>query len=202
MTMKNHSPFLILFNGIVILIMLSINNTSNPFTQISYAHIFTPNDYASFVSSADQLVVESKLSQENLANNNITLAQIHANNSVNILFGDILMEIYERNRDTADELTSDVRSLQSMSSNPSQQHQVNQLVAEINANVNETITSVMREQQSQGSNFIDQTVGLLKGLFGIGQQQQVDSNLQPLRFAELVDDALRAYGRRIMLVLT
>lgn len=172
------------------------SDVGSSFLQTAFAHIFTPNDYASFVSSADQLLVESKLVQENFANNNIFLAQSHANNSRDILYGPMLMEIYERNREIADELTSSVDSLQNLSSNPAQQ-QVNQLVSNIDTNVDEIISSVINEQQKQGSNFMDQAIGFVKGIFGIEaeQQKQIGTSLQPLRLAELIDDVLLAYGR-------
>ena len=43
--------------------------------------MFTTDETASFLAFADQLQVESELVQKNLASNNLSLAQKHANKS-------------------------------------------------------------------------------------------------------------------------
>ncbi len=48
------------------------------FVPKAYGHSFTPNDSASFMATMDQFLTEFKLVQSNMANNNLTLAQGHA----------------------------------------------------------------------------------------------------------------------------
>jgi hypothetical protein len=64
---------------------LSNNKPLSPIDQIAYGHNFTPNESASFLAFVEQLQTESELVQANLANNNISLAQQHANNAAVLL---------------------------------------------------------------------------------------------------------------------
>ena len=56
-----------------------LNSANNPLNQKIYAHMFTSDDTASFLAFADQLQVESELVKTNLINNNLSLAENHAN---------------------------------------------------------------------------------------------------------------------------
>ena len=60
-------------------LIISFSNTGNLSESRAYAHIFTTDDTASFLSFADQLQAESELVQTNLVNNNLSLTQKHAN---------------------------------------------------------------------------------------------------------------------------
>ena len=72
-------PLLVLlFIGIIFSIFF-FSTTNNFINQKVYGHIFSTDETASFVAFANQLQIESELVQTNLANNNISLAQKHAN---------------------------------------------------------------------------------------------------------------------------
>jgi hypothetical protein len=91
----------------------SINSNSH-YQNVS-AHIFTTDETASFVAFADQLQVESDLVQTNLINNNLSLAQKHANKAAALLTPSIMIEIAEDQR-IADDLTTAVNDLQKITS--------------------------------------------------------------------------------------
>ena len=173
----------------------------NPFDKKIYAHIFSTDETASFVAITDQVQIESELVQTNLANNNISLAQNHANKAAALLTPDIISEIAEANEEIADKLLTAVGDLQRISSSSDEQQQmVSQLVSDINATLGEAV--VVRTQQSQqddSSNFLESGIEFLRGIFGGGSQEsndkiEVNSTSQPLAFADLVDSVLINYG--------
>ena len=174
----------------------------NPHHQKVYAHIFTTDETASFVAFADQLQVESELVQTNIVNNNLLLAQKHANKAASLLTPSIIVEIAEKNQKIADDLTTGVNNLQKISSTSEKQRQmVNQLVSDINATLSEAVT--IRVEQGQGkdsSNFLEKGIEFLSGIFGGGGGKEVDdkvdgnNTIRPLAFADLVDSILINYG--------
>jgi hypothetical protein len=72
-------PYLVLLVIGIIFSTVFSANTNNFINQKVYAHMFTADETSSFLAFADQLQVESKLVQTNLVNNNLSLAQNHAN---------------------------------------------------------------------------------------------------------------------------
>lgn len=92
------------------------DNFINPNIQIAYAHNFTPNESASFLAFVEQLQTESELVQSNLANNNVSLAQVHANKAAALLTPNITEEIAEENQRVANDLRTAINSLQNISS--------------------------------------------------------------------------------------
>ena len=170
-----------------------------------YGHIFSTDETALFVAFANQLQIESELVQTNLANNNVSLAQKHANKAASLLTPSIMIEIAEENQRIADELTTAVNGLQKLSSSSSSEGQlqnVNQLVSDINATIGEAVS--IRIEQGQGgedsSNFLEKGIEFLRGIFGGGGNQEAkdkgnrDITIQPLAFADLVDSVLINYG--------
>ncbi|MDP8906314.1 MAG: hypothetical protein M3M88_02200, partial [Thermoproteota archaeon] len=174
----------------------------------AYGHSFTPNDYASFMATMDQFLTESKLVQANMANNNLTLAQEHADKAASLYVWDLMGEIAEKDQKTAEEITKTVKTLQNISSpatsssaaiaaaageqQQQRQLQVNQLVANVDTKVNEILAMTIREQEADPG-FSDPFAWLLSSIFG---ERKVNDNTtnQPLRVAELVDMVLRNYG--------
>jgi hypothetical protein len=188
--------------GIIFSIVFS-NTTNNFLNQKIYAHMFTTDEAASFLAFADQLQVESELVQTNLVNNNLSLAQKHANKAAALLTPSVVIEIAEKNQKVADDLTSAVNNLQKISSSSEKQRQmVKQLVSDINATLSEAVT--IRIEQGQGkegsSNFLDKGIEFLRGIFGGGGGKEADDKVdrnettQPLAFADLVDSILINYG--------
>ena len=75
--------------GIIIIGVVSTNifdNSNDPlFSKKIYGHTFTPSESASFLSFTEQLRIESELVETNLANNNISLAEEHAEKAAMLL---------------------------------------------------------------------------------------------------------------------
>ena len=162
--------------------------------------MFTADETASFLAFADQLQVESKLVQTNLVNNNLSLAQNHANKAASLLTPSVVIEIEEQNQDIADDLTTAVSNLQKISSSSEKQQQmVKQLVSDINSTVVEAVNIRMKQGQGDPSNFLEKGIEFLGGLFGGGGDEEddkidVDETTKPIAFADLVDSVLINYG--------
>lgn len=195
-------PLVLLFVSITFSTVL-FSNTNNFFIiQNVYAHIFTTDETASFLSFADQLQVESELVQTNLINNNLSLAQKHANKAASLLSPSIIVEIAEKNQKVADDLTTAVDDLQKITSSSDKQRQmVNQLVSQINTTLGEAVTiRLEQEQREDSSNFLEKGIEFLRGIFGGGGSEKADNRIdrnttiQPLAFADLVDSLLINYG--------
>ncbi|MGA6921524.1 MAG: hypothetical protein WBY22_01225, partial [Nitrososphaeraceae archaeon] len=195
-------PLVLLFVSITFS-MVFFGNTNNFFIiQNVYAHIFTTDETASFLSFADQLQVESELVQTDLVNNNLSLAQKHANKAASLLSPSIIVEIAEKNQKVADDLTTAVDDLQKITSSSDKQRQmVNQLVSQINATLGEAvIIRLEQEQREDSSNFLEKGIEFLRGIFGGGGSEKADNRIdrnttiQPLAFADLVDSLLINYG--------
>ena len=143
-------PLVLLFVSITFSTVF-FSNTNNFFIiQNVYAHIFTTDETASFLSFADQLQVESELVQTNLINNNLSLAQKHANKAASLLSPSIIVEIAEKNQKVADDLTTAVDDLQKITSSSDKQRQmVNQLVSQINTTLGEAVTIRIEQEQEK-----------------------------------------------------
>jgi hypothetical protein len=192
----------VLFLACLLLSLVSSGSVNfNPFDKKIYAHIFSTDETASFVAITDQIQIESQLVKTNLANNNLSLAQNHANNAASLLTPDIVSEVAEANEGIADKLLTEVSDLQKISSSSDEQQQmVNQLVSDINATLGEAVVvRTQQRQQDDSSNFLESGIEFLRGIFGGGSQEsndkiEVNSTTQPLAFADLVDSILINYG--------
>jgi hypothetical protein len=144
------SLFVILFLACILFSLVSSASvTFNPLDRKIYAHIFSTDETASFVAITDQVQIESKLVQTNLANNNISLAQNHANKAAALLTPDIISEIAEANEGIADKLLTAINDLQKISSSSDEQQQrANQLVSDINSTLGEAV--IVRTQETTG----------------------------------------------------
>jgi hypothetical protein len=197
--MRRDLFLIFLVMGIVLSTVFS-TNVSNILNQKVYAHMFSTDETASFLAFADQLKVESGLVQTNLANNNLSLAQKHANKAASLLTPSIIVEIAEKNQKVSDDLSTAVDGLQKItSSSEKQQQRVNQLVSNINAAVTEAVT-IIEQEQGDSSNFLNNGIDFLRGIFGGGSGEKattkVEKNgtIQALAFADLVDSILINYG--------
>lgn len=214
---KEYKIVSLLLSVCLLLNMINLNNV-NYFLQIVYGHNFTPNDYASFVSYVDQFQTEANLVNVNLVNNNLSLAQEHANEAFSIFYWDLMIEIAEQDRKTSDELKSAVEDLQNITLSFSNSEsalslsktnnttsdrqeqllqQASQLITTIDTNTDVVINMTATRQQAEESSFLNQVVDFFSSIF-TGEQQQQDSNsnesIHPMRFAELIDSVLRNYG--------
>lgn len=68
-----------------VFLILSLIGIRSSFDLIVYGHNFSTDETASFVAFANQLQVESELVKTNLADNNLPLAQKHANKAASLL---------------------------------------------------------------------------------------------------------------------
>ena len=193
-------PYLVLLVIGFIFSMVFSTNTNNFINQEVYAHMFTADETASFLAFADQLQVESELVQNNLVNNNLSLAQNHANKAASLLTPSVVIEIEEQNQKIADDLTTAVSDLQKISSySEKQQQMVKQLVSDINSTVAEAVNIRMKQGQGDPSNFLEKGIEFLGGIFGGGGEEaddkiDVDETTKPIAFADLVDSVLINYG--------
>jgi hypothetical protein len=168
---------IILFLACILLSLVSSNSTNfYPLYKKIYAHIFSTDETASFLAITDQVQIESELVQTNLANNNLSLAQNHANKAAALLTPAIITEISEANEGIADKLLTTVSDLQKISSSSDEQQQmVNQLVSDINATLGDAVViRTQQRQQDDSSNFLESGIEFLRGIFGGGGQESND----------------------------
>ena len=205
---KQKNTLYVLFVLGILFSLIIHNNTSissdSTFFQNAYGHNFPPNNYASFVASLDQFQTESNLVQSNLLNNNITLAQKHADEAVSIFYWDLLVEIVKQDKKIGDDLklaVEDLRNLTSSFSNTptsvqgekQKLEQSNQLVASINTNVDKVITLTETKKQAEDSNFLNQVTTFISNIFS-PKKDNNSGSIHPMRFADGVDEVLRNYG--------
>ncbi len=177
-------------------------NINSAIVHNAHGHSFTPDDHALFIASIDQFNAESKLVQAIIANNNLTLAQGHADKAANLYFQNLMFEIAEKDQKAAEDLSMTVKSLQnitlsassssSSSALPEQQQQVNRLVNDIDTKAGEITTMTIRQQEG-GLGFLDPVFGAISSIFG-DKKDDDNTKLHSLRVAELVDMVLRNYG--------
>src|SRR5919112_518376 len=193
-------PYLVLLVIGIIFSTVFSTNTNNFINQKVYAHMFTADETASFLAFVDQLQVESKLVQTNLVNNNLSLAQNHANKAASLLTPSVVIEIEEQNQKIADNLTTAVSGLQKISSSSEKQQQmVKKLVSDINSTTVEAVNIRIKQGQGDPSNFLEKGIEFLRGVFGGGGEEandkiDVDETTKPIAFADLVDSVLINYG--------
>lgn len=122
-----------------------------PASHLVYAHTFSTNESAEFLSLVNQIRAEAGLVTMNLENNNATLAQAHAEKASSLLDNDTLGEIRERNNRIADSLETGLEQLEgnvtSLASSASQGQipqdriqSVNQAVMSLNDTMAEAVT--------------------------------------------------------------
>jgi hypothetical protein len=106
-------------NSATILILLLVSTASAiilPYTQMAYAHTFTGDESASFMSVIKILQAEANLVQSNLVSN-ATLAQDHAKSVVDVVngnhtFGVLPDEVSENNKRVAADVIHTANALQ------------------------------------------------------------------------------------------
>src|SRR5688572_21924362 len=111
----------------------------------AYAHTFSTSESADFLSIVEQIRAETALVSMNLENNNVSLAQVHAEKASSLLTNSTLDEIWEVNTRIAsgletglDQLKGNVTSLASSSSSTPQ----GQIPQDRVQSANETVTSI------------------------------------------------------------
>ncbi len=172
-------------------------NTNNFYNVKIYGHQFTPNETANFVGIIGQMQAELGLVPVNLENNNVSLAQNHANKAASLLTPRILVEIAEDNPRLAGDLRSAMIQLQSLSSSSeSQVKSVSQLVSDLNERLGEDASVRMAQVQPTSSSFLEGVTKLLGNIFGGSDTEGKDQNtkLEALALANVIDGMLINYG--------
>lgn len=151
----------------------------NSFESMVYGHDFVPNESASFLSLMNQLEAELGLVQTNLINGNVSLAEEHAARAVGLLnskdpINNITWkeEIAERNERIAEELVSAVSALENMnmSASSSSYGETNQSISNIDAIIDEAITSRIDIEQRENATIqataLGDIINTLLGYYG------------------------------------
>lgn len=171
-------------------------NTDNFYNVKVYAHQFTPNETANFVGIIGQMQAELGLVPVNLANNNVFLAQNHANKAASLLTPRILVEIAEDNPRLAGDLSAMIQLQSLSSSSESQVKSVSQLVSDLNERLGEDASVRMAQVQPTSSNPLEGAMNFLGNIFG-GSSTEVkdqDAKLEALALANVIDGVLMNYG--------
>ena len=102
--MPDHFGYLLLF--------ILVGSFIFPVSHLAYAHTFSTNESAEFLSLTDQVRAETALVIMNLENNNATLAQAHVEKASSLLDNNTLDEIWEVNARIADSLETGLEQLE------------------------------------------------------------------------------------------
>ena len=126
-----------------LLLFILVGSFIFPVSHLAYAHTFSTNESAEFLSLTDQVRAETALVTMNLESNNATLAQAHAEKASSLLTNSTLDEIWEVNTRIADSLETGLERLEgnvtSLASGMQAQQQVPQDRIQT---INNTVTSL------------------------------------------------------------
>ena len=185
----------VLFYLILSIFVISIND--NFYIEKIFAHQFSPNETATFVSTVYQLQTELELVSTNLANNNLSLAQNHASKASTLLTPRILAEIAEDNPKLASDLGNRLVQLQTITATTAGQVQsTSQVVSDLNERLNEDALVRMAQLQPDSSNFLEGFTKTLGNVF-TGDNKDVkeqNAKTEALALANVIDSILVNYG--------
>ncbi|HEX2407085.1 MAG TPA: hypothetical protein VHJ38_07730 [Nitrososphaeraceae archaeon] len=138
----------------------------------SFAHNFSPDESAHFLTIVDKIKVETQLAANNTGsdNNNQSSAQLHVNNAILNYDSNTKSEISEKNKRIANELDDTLNQLLVEIKSQMDKSQLDNTVETINAILEEAITTRIDEEQLN------------------------NSTIQALVLANIVDAALQKYG--------
>jgi len=136
-------------------------------------HGFSSDESASFLALVDKVKGETQLVQEDLASNNMSLANQHANRALALVTDTVTNEIAERNPRLSDDLNTALATLKSSTestSDPSVANDINFTVSDLNDILDEIVIA------------------------RIDPEQLNNSTIQALRLVEILDGVLENYG--------
>lgn len=137
----------------------------------SFAHNFSPDESAHFLTIVEKIKVESALAANSAGgNSNQSSAQIHANSALQSYDSHTKDELSERNERIATELDDTLNTLLVQVKSQTNKSQLDNTV--------ETINAILEEATSTR----------------IDEEQLNNSTIQALVFASIVDTALQNYG--------
>ena len=188
----------LLFVIFYLILNLSVfSNNDNFHIEKIYAHLYTPDETATFVSIVYQLQAELELVSMNLANNNLSLTQNHASKASSLLTQRILAEIAEDNPKLASDLGNRLIQLQTISSTSADQVQsTSRVVSDLNERLNEDALVRMAQLQPDSSNFLEGFTKTLGNIFGGDDKKVKEQNakIEALALANVIDSVLINYG--------
>jgi hypothetical protein len=170
-------------------------STDNFYNVKLYGHLFTADETATYVAIVDQMQTELKLVLANLANNNVSLAQNHANKAASLLSPKIWFEIAEDNPGLASDLRRTVNQLQNVSSSSkSQLKSFSELVNDLNKRLEENAMVRIAQLPPSSSNFLEALKSLASIFGGNKDEPDQETKLWALAFADVIDAVLINYG--------
>ena len=153
---------------IFVIISIGIGSYS---LEKSFAHNFSPDESAHFLTILEKIKVESALAANSAGgNSNQSSAQIHANSALQSYDSHTKDELSERNERIATELDDTLNTLLVQVKSQTNKSQLDNTV--------ETINAILEEATSTR----------------IDEEQLNNSTIQALVFASIVDTALQNYG--------
>lgn len=163
-----------------------------------YGHLFTRDQTGTFVSIVDQVQTELDLVAANFDKNNISLAEDHANKASSLL-PKIIGGIGEDSPQLVGELMRSVFGMENLSSTmQSKTQNISKIVDNLNQKLDKA--KIVRIAQVQpDSNFLDKAASFFGSIFGGNASEQaskqVNSRINALAFADLMDAVLTNYGK-------
>ena len=142
-------------------------------THTLLGHNFSSDESESFLILVNTIKAEAQLVQQNIANNNMSLASEHANKALTLITDNVNKEIAERNQRLSDDLNTDLASLKTSTESVSSNNTASDtelLVDDIDGILDEIVTA------------------------RIDPDQLNNSTIQVLAAVELLDGVLRNYG--------
>ena len=142
-------------------------------SSLVFGHNFSSDESAKFLGLIDIMKGEAQLVQENLASNNMSLANQHANKALALVTDNVTKEIAERNPRLSDDLNTALATLKTYTeptSKPSTANDINFTVNDLNGILDEIVTARIDPDKSS------------------------NSSIQALRLVEILDEVLRNYG--------
>lgn len=177
----SHISILLITSAIASTI-LSLSSLDN----LAYAHTFSQNESANYLSLIERIRAEAQLVEVDLETGNLTLAQAHANNAANLIDNNTLDEIRERNNRVANTLENSLEQLRNQGlivepSSSSFQIASLQLKPQLKRSINQTISS------------LNNTLGEAATV-RIDSDQRNNSTTWAMTFADIINATLKNYG--------
>ena len=152
-----------------------------PASHLAYAHTFSSNESAEFLSLVDQTKAETALVAMNLENNNVTLAQAHTEKASSLLNNSTLDEIREVNNRIADSLKAGLEQLEENVTSLSVRSQGQQIPQDRIPTINGTVMSL--------NDILAEAVSVR-----VETEQQNNATIWAMVLADLTNALLSNYG--------
>jgi hypothetical protein len=173
-------PFVPYYMRFVLVMFIIAGSLVFSTSHLAYAHTFSTSESVEFLSLVQQIRAETALVSMNLENNNVTLAQTHAEKASSLLNNSTLDEIWEVNTRIADSLETGLEQLEgnvtALASTPQEQTPQDRI-----QNVNETVMTL--------DDLLAEAVTVR-----IESDQQNNATTWALVVADLVNTVLSDYG--------